>query len=469
MSNIKFSYFNDGTNKAVAMNALKISEDKKKLTLYALEDTSFESNVELPDYDSTISISTKSPVKGIINIGEYITDMSGDSTDIIQNKIDELSDSGGGIVWLGSGVYYISGLTMKPKVSIVGNGETKTILYRLENKTITSNVTVSDDFHSGRSFIQVPVNCSGCSISNMTLYGGATIAESSDKSTQVAGIVTYNENNIINGINFLNAPLSMTDADGNSSNPYKVHKSSEEYTDLTPYKFCKVENVSIIGFSGSGLIVGINCDNIIINNVTSNMNRYEGFINAGTSIQSSNIELIGNGGHGLYDLGSTNQYNNIKVLYNGKFSHLTLYGVYMDGEYSSINNIICSFNYCTGVKIAGIYNSISSLLSNCNGGRSSQDENGANANALDLSSIILTGESNSIQGRITNSYNNSYKVALRSFEMDENANNCIVDLLVSSNSGYRKSIIWPEQSLDHDVYNDSENFGNNYIKLFKVV
>jgi len=207
----------------------------------------------------------------------------------------------------------------------------------------------------------------------------------------------------------------------------------------------------------------------MINNVTSNMNRYEGFINAGTAIQSSNIELIGNGGHGLYNLGSTNQYNNIKSLYNGKYSHFTLYGIYMDGEYSSINNVISEFNYCTGVKIAGTYNSISNLLSNCNGGRSSQDEDGANANALDLSSIILTGENNSIQGRITNSYNNSYRVALRSFEMDENANNCIVDLLVASNSGYRNSIIWPDQNLDHNVYNDSENFGNNYIKLFKVV
>ena len=259
--------------------------------------------------------------------------MSGDNTDIIQNKIDELSESGGGVVWLGSGIYYISGLTMKPKVSLMGNGETKTILYRLENQTINSSISVSDDYHSGRSFIQIPVNCSGCNISNMTLYGGATIAESSDKSAQVSGVVTYNDKTIINGINFLNTPSTCTDVDGNTSNAYNAHRSSDEFTDLTPYKFCKIENVSIIGFSGSGLIIGVNCENIMINNVTSNMNRYEGFINAGTAIQSNNIEIIGNGGHGLYELGFTNQYNNIKSLYNGKYSHSTLYGIYIDGEY----------------------------------------------------------------------------------------------------------------------------------------
>ena len=447
MSNIKLSYINDGTNKAVAMNALKISDNKKIITLYALEDESFESSVELPDYDNTVSISTKSPIKGIINIREYISDMSTDNTDIIQTKIDELSESGGGIVWLGTGVYYVSGLTMKPKVGLMGNGETKTILYRLENQTINSNITVTDDYHSGRSFIQFPVSCSGSSISNMTLYGGATIAESSDRLTQVAGIATYNDNTIINGINFLNSPLTLTDADGNSANAYNAHRSSNEFTDLSPYKFCKLENVSIIGFSGCGLIIGVNCEHIMLNNITSNMNRYEGFINAGTTIQSNNIELIGNGAHGLYDLGLKNQYSNIKSMYNGKYNHLTLYGVYMDGEYATVDNIISSFNYCTGVKIAGTYNSITNLLANCNGGRSSQDTDGANANPLDISAIILTGDKNSIQGRITNSYNNSYRVALRSFEMDEEANDCIIDLLVASNSGYRNSIIWPNQRL----------------------
>ena len=451
--------------RAVAMTNLKISEDKSKLTLYAVEDESFESSVELPSYNDATCYTTKMPCSTVYNVDEYITEEDkANSTAIIQELIDMCYENGGGTLWFGSNIYYVTGLVLKSKVYLKGNGIGSTILYRLINQNIP-DASISDDYHSGHAFISIPVNSSGCGVSNMSIYGDCSL--STLDSNQMAGSATYNENSIVNGIMYYNAPLVATDSNGNGVNGYEVHYNSN-ITNLTPYKFSTLENISIIGFSGSGIIIGVNCENITLNNVSSHLNRYEGIINAGKHVISSNIMVNGNGGNGIYDLGSSNLYDNVSSMYNGKYDHKSTYGISIIGDYCKMNNIFSGSNYATGIYVEGTYNNITNIHADANGARSVLDSEGANDNPLDVPQVHLKGLYNSISGIITNS-TARYIISKMPLLVDKYASNCTISIVTDNHSGFYNSYLSDDSPFPIDLMSSKLDHTNYYILYRRII
>ena len=71
-----------------------------------------------------------SKLSDFINVADFgaVPDGTTDCTDSIQAAIDHANLSGGGAVYLNSGVYMISGLTMRSRVSLIGKGQDLTEL-----------------------------------------------------------------------------------------------------------------------------------------------------------------------------------------------------------------------------------------------------------------------------------------------------------------------------------------------------
>lgn len=77
-----------------------------------------------------LSRTVNSKLSDFINVADFgaVPDGETDCTDSIQAAIDYANLSGGGAVYLNSGVYMISGLTMRSRVSLIGKGQDLTEL-----------------------------------------------------------------------------------------------------------------------------------------------------------------------------------------------------------------------------------------------------------------------------------------------------------------------------------------------------
>lgn len=78
----------------------------------------------------TLPRTVNSKLSDFINVADFgaVPDGETDCTDSIQAAIDHANLSGGGAVYLNSGVYMISGLTMRSRVSLIGKGQDLTEL-----------------------------------------------------------------------------------------------------------------------------------------------------------------------------------------------------------------------------------------------------------------------------------------------------------------------------------------------------
>ena len=466
MSNYLASYISNGTDRASIMNALKTSEDGTTITLYSTDNEEFASSVVLSKESNTVATAVEEPVHGSYNIAVMTdsTTQASDCTSIIQDQINICAENGGGCVILGRGKYLVSGLTLKSKVHLVGSGVGNTILERIPNKAISYNTV--DTYYNGSPFILVPVTASGCSISDMTLYGSATLANTAERPLQLSGVTTYSDTNIINGIQIPTAPFVAVDGGGNNITGYESEYTNTSNEYLTSYKSLILSNLSIIGFSGSGIVISANNTDIQVSNVRALFNRCAGFIIAGEHCELSNIVSNGNGDCGIIDSGTYNQFSNITVDFNGKYNHSGSYGYKCEASKSSISNLTCRANWCTGFYLNGNYNSISNIMADANGGRSSLDSDGGNANPKDVPQVKLSGNGNTIKGIITNYIATStISVASRGLETDNALINSNLNFIIESSAGENKPYVYPVVSVDNSVYNDYENYNSNLVTI----
>ncbi len=82
------------------------------------------------DAPGALPRTVNSKLSDFINVADFgaVPDGETDCTDSIQAAIDHANLSGGGAVYLNSGVYMISGLTMRSRVSLIGKGQDLTEL-----------------------------------------------------------------------------------------------------------------------------------------------------------------------------------------------------------------------------------------------------------------------------------------------------------------------------------------------------
>ena len=460
MSNIIATYLTDGKNRACFMNALTSkfnnNDGSTTISLYSTDNPEFTSSVTIDKPEMDIPETVEQPVLTIYNMANIISDddKSSDCTSTIQEYIDKCSNAGGGILYFGSGIYRLNGIKLNSKVSLVGNGEGNTILVR--NMVSTGN-TEMDTYNNGTAFIEIPITSAGCSIKDMTIYGGAINAATDDTILQVSGITSYIDPFVVDGIYILDSPNTITSDNGNIVSSYNIHTTDSKFKDNTLYKYITLKNISVIGFSGSGIIVGTNNTNVYIDSIKSNMNRYNGLVIGGNDCIISNSEITGNGTHGIYNLGSNNLYNNILCQYNGKYAHTSSKGFYSVGDYCTSSNISLKSNWCTGLEVTANYNQMNNILLDANGGRSSHDPNGGTPNPKDVPQVILYGKFNTLRGTCTNHLETStIFVSSRSLECGNGLTNSIIELLVTDKSGEDLPVI-NNVEIDSSIYSQQIN------------
>ena len=410
--------------------------DGRNIVLYNSLKPELKLTITLPVESNGDQVTVREPVIGMLNINKNITDdeKAKDCTSIIQEAIDNLSENGGGIVHFGSGVYYITSLTMKPKVSLIGNGEGITILKRVIDGHVDSS---TDGYNNGKGFITLPNNVTGCSIQDMTLYGGATFSESVESPLQYAGVVSYSDSEVVNGIYIESTPSTSYDSSTGSADIYKIHQDSslDGVSSINNNaKFSHLQNLTIIGFSGSGIIVDVNNRYINIDHVSCIANRYSGLILT-SPIKASNLHIIGNGTSGLICDGELGIIENAHIEYNGKYNHSLSCGVLINGSKCILKNMIIRYNYCTGLRNNGNNNMMSDIIFDANGGRSSYDVNGGHASPEDVAQVIYNGIGNSLKCNISNSRSTeTLRVALSGL-ISETLSKSILECQISKVAG----------------------------------
>lgn len=378
--------------------------DGRNIVLYNSLKPELKLTIPLPTESNGDQVTVLEPVIGMLNITKNMTDdeKAKDCTSIVQEAIDNLSENGGGIVHFGSGVYYITSLTMKPKVSLVGLGEGITILKRITDGHVESS---TDGYNNGKGFITFPNNVVGCNIRDMTLYGGASFSESVESPLQYAGVVSYSDSEVVNGIYVEAAPSTSFNGSTGSADIYKVHQDSilDGINEVNSNaKFSHLQNLTVIGFSGSGIIIDVNNRYIDVNHVSCIANRYSGLILT-SPVKVSDINVIGNGTNGLIYDGELSIIENVHVEYNGKYNHSLSCGILINGSKSIINNAIIRYNYCCGLRNNGNNNVMSNIVLDANGGRSSYDASGGHASPEDVAQVIYNGIGNRLECNINNS------------------------------------------------------------------
>lgn len=427
-------YIQSGDNVANILNALKWDGESKTLSLYSTNNEEYKSSVELPIYDNRDAVEVERPVRGMYNIGYLISDDDrlSDCTTKVQHYIDLCAEDGGGVIRFGTGVYKISTLTIPNSVSLVGNGPGNTILYRVINGHTEGETEI---VYNSKGFIYIPAGARGITIKDMTLYGGVVLENTKDEDYQVSGRTTYTDSKIATGIYVASCPMAETN-EGLAIQPYSIHTGSGlNYS--TPYKYITLDNLAIIGFSGSGIFIGANASNIAISNVTSNINRYAGLVSAGSHTQISNFIANGNGDNGILHAGVYNKYSNIECSYNGKYNHLNAAGFFVDSNDVIVSNLECRFSYSRGVVIDGDRCQFVNVICDANGSRDSYDESDdqpANNNPRDVDQIVLSGNHITFRGSVCNyRAGETIKVSRKPVEATNLANS-IVELSVLRDS-----------------------------------
>ena len=170
-------------------------------------------------------------------------------TSRIQAAIDDAANKGGGTLIFGNKIYVLNNLTLRSKVVMRGAGKGATILKKVRG--------------SQSSFIFVPESETAVAIEDMTLLGPMTASEKSGASFEPSDGATCNgihfeDMLLANGDSHIN---NNTDKNGNQLpviDPYGplYSHSKVDNTRTWTYRNSYINNVAVIGFSGSGIYVG---------------------------------------------------------------------------------------------------------------------------------------------------------------------------------------------------------------------
>ena len=453
MSVILASYISNSKNTAYFMNSLKLED--RTITLYNDKDDTYSSSIEIPEQSLPDINSVPYPMKRAYNVGEKITDddKARDCTAQLQEYIDTCSENGGGALLLGGGVYRVTTLRLKPRVSLVGLGPTQTIIKRIVN-------SIANYDHS---FIYIPPECVGCSVSNLSINGDCRISTSEDQIYQVSGYTSYTEGDYVTGLYIASCPLIASYINNTPVDAYLPLESTGAIDYNSPYKFASIDNVIITGFTGNGLYIGSNVTNLNLNNVTCNINKGHGISCQGINVLMSNIVVCGNGENGMYLGGTLNKINSIRADHNGKYNHMESSGIYIDGSYNTVSNIGAKYNWCAGVTIKTGYNTVSDCICDANGATYDDIEQARLLNPKDVPQMYISGNGHTVYNTKFLNYraNSNVTISLTPIQMEEMTNSSI-DCLVMPETGAMNPL-YNGATINQSEYNG--RYGNNVITL----
>ena len=360
-----------GGNVAHILNKLMINDGK--LRLYADTNSSLYDEVTLPSSSGGFNLN------GVDSLS--LDSLSINHTSVIQSMIDSIANDGGGTLWLGLGIFMVASLYIPPNVHIRGCGQNVTVLRKIENSTDSTamgamNTTTTDIVNGARAFILFPAYSYSSSISDLTLMGNNTSPD--DISGHTVG--QNGDTTVRNGIVIASSAANTYGDNNVSISPFEVcydGLSQFNSTNNCSRKNITIENVSIIGFNGAGMVIGSNNEKVVLNNVEASCNYYEGIISLANRVTMTNIRVEQNNRTGLMLIGEGNTVTNLQAPLNNKVmpdisysiagaTH-TYAGVYVEGNRNTLSNINITASFGDGLLISGYYNSVTNAVLNSNG------------------------------------------------------------------------------------------------------
>lgn len=308
-------------------------------------------------------------------------------TSTIQKMIDNASADGGGTIVFGNKLYCLTGLTLKSKVMLKGAGKGATILQKVRGNQ--------------SYFIFVPETETNIAITDMSIVGVLV----NDSSGVTGGNIMPDDGAKCNGIHFEDmlysdgTPHTTHDYDKNKNPLTKKSQYEALYSHSTvekrtwTYRNSVIDNVAIIGFTGSGLYVGYVNYSVFAFDVISYLNKRHGMELWCTDCFFIQIVCEKNGRCGIFSEAGNTKFMCIKSIWNGWDSIGKKYTT--DAEINEVANDAhtkelvsnewiswgifafcsrCSFidvevqdNFCGGVYIRGNNAHFTNLVSDCNG------------------------------------------------------------------------------------------------------
>ena len=439
MSDILGSKLFNGVDTAWLMNKLKV--DDGKLILYNRENPEFSSSVDVEDL--AMPDDRGETRDRVYYASNYITptQAGSDCTTPFQNLIQMVYEDGGGVIKLDGRIYKVRALYILPGVYIDGCGWGNSIIERiLETEPGKSYEENTDDSSSGYGFITIPTSASSFGLSNLTLSGNCT-----HNLDTVEGIdyVETTDNYRVHGlfvedcdsdVSYTNETEPVIDTDTLYSRP-----SIPTENECRTFKYGKIENVAIIGFSGCGVYIGMYNFNLSFNNVQVQYNIEDGIYNLSKGNYFNNLFVEFNGKYGIYNDGQGNKWNGIKCFWNGMRDH-NAFGFYSNASKNQINMIEISDNWCNGVGIRGDNVIMNNALIDTNGYRSRYSTEGKSMTPRDCALLVIDGcEKGIFQATLTT--HRSTVTARIPMEVTNNARYNSIDVTQEYNVAYNKSQI----------------------------
>ena len=434
-----FRSLSDGTDVAYAMDSIRLESDNRTITLFSSLKDTFFSQIQLPSYSGG---SGSEPIAGVYNFDQYCpTANRGDCTNYLDTLLMEVLDNGGGTIKFGTGTYVFEPISLPSNITLEGLGPGKTIFRRKIN---VAGLGENDSIYSCKGLFHIPAGAVNITIKGITFDGYGTLAASDDQHFQMAPNVTFNDTNNVNAIHIDSTDASSKGDNSTTINPYRVvtgNQLADIYGDQAgtslPNKFINIEDVIIIGFSGSGIYIGGNVTGISLRNVRLQSNKYAGIVSLGSRNQFNNIIACGNYRNGIYVGGVDDVLNNVISMYNGIGDHANSAGIYINGNRIQISNTNSRYNYCTGININGLGTNISAVLDSNGSMRTSEGvDTVAPTAANQVPQLSVQGSCHRIE---TSIHNTKHTGAIASKAFAATVTNTIASIFLDTNAGNSNS------------------------------
>lgn len=244
------------------------------------------------------------------------------ATRLIQQKIDSISNAGGGVLRLPAGEFLVDSIKLGIKTSIIGAGIGSTIIRQ------------TDTSHS--PCVIVSTVTAGMEISALTITG-----------------------------NNDNAGIYVQHCVGDGENHNYVYTKFGEWDKKQAYKWINIHDIAVYNFD-VGLLIEPWGFNLNISNSTFGMNG-DGVIMRNTDSSIYNCYINNNRRNGLRIVGGNNKISNVKSIFNGRENGAKYAAVLLEGSRCQLVNVETQDNFCKGFHVTGTQNLLANCISNTDG------------------------------------------------------------------------------------------------------
>lgn len=283
-----------------------------------------------------------------------------DDTQAIQAAIDSLASMGGGTVRLGSGIYLVTSIALGPKVSLLGNGNSATIIKQMKG--------------SKKDCLIVRDVSAALKIADLMVLG-----------------------------NDENSGIIIEQSIGLGENHHYLYSNTAKWDRAQGYKWLLINNVCVYHF-GVGLDIRRWGFDINICNSTFSFNGKGVFMGCNDSTLY-NCYVTNNSLGGLIIDGYNNKVSNVKSIFNCIEGTENDGAIVVYGSRCQIVNCETQDNYGKGFVVDGQYNIVSNCISNTDGyGK----EDMRYDPAIKACGFMINGRYNSFSNCVVSNYNEHY-------------------------------------------------------------